>query len=69
MIVIGGLASILGSILGAILLTALPYFLSGIKNLPMVIYGACLILVVMFEPHGLRGRWGKIRLYWRLWPF
>jgi len=69
MIVIGGLASILGSILGAILLTALPYFLSGIKDLPMVIYGACLILVVMFEPHGLRGRWGKIRLYWRLWPF
>ena len=69
MIVIGGLASILGSILGAILLTALPYFLSGIKNLPMVIYGACLILVVMFEPHGLRGRWGKIRLYWQLWPF
>jgi len=69
MIVIGGLASILGSILGAIFLTALPYFLSGIKDLPMVIYGACLIVVVMFEPHGLRGRWGKIRHYWRLWPF
>ncbi len=69
MIVIGGLASILGSILGALLLTALPYFLSGIKNLPMVIYGACLIMIVMFEPHGLRGRWTKIHLYWRLWPF
>ncbi len=69
MIVIGGLASILGSILGALLLTALPYFLSGVKNLPMVIYGACLILVVMFEPYGLRGRWMKLRLYWRLWPF
>jgi branched-chain amino acid transport system permease protein len=69
MIVIGGLASILGSILGAVLLTALPHLLSGIKNLPMVIYGVCLVLVVMFEPLGLRGRWGKIRLYWRLWPF
>ena len=69
MIVIGGLASILGSILGALLLTALPYLLSGIKNLPMVIYGACLILVVMFEPHGLRGRWTKFRLYWHSWPF
>ena len=69
MIVIGGLASIFGSILGALLLTALPYLLSGIKNLPMVIYGACLILVVMFEPQGLRGRWTKFRLYWQLWPF
>lgn len=69
MVVIGGLASIQGSILGAIFLTALPYFLSGMKNLPMVIYGACLILVVMFEPHGLRGRWERIRLYWRMWPF
>lgn len=66
MIVTGGMASILGSILGAILLTALPYFLSGIKNLPMVIYGACLILVVMFEPYGLKGRWMKLRLYWHL---
>jgi ABC-type branched-subunit amino acid transport system permease subunit len=53
-------------VLGAVLLTALPYLLSGIKNLPMVIYGVCLVLVVMFEPLGLRGRWGKIRLYWRL---
>lgn len=69
MIVIGGLASILGSVLGAIFLTALTHLLSGIQNLPMVIYGAFLILVVMFEPNGLRGRWEKIRLYWRLWPF
>lgn len=69
MIVIGGLASILGSVLGAILLTALPHFLSGIKNLPLVIYGACLILVVMIEPSGLKGRWGKTRLYWQMWPF
>ncbi|MBI3781252.1 MAG: branched-chain amino acid ABC transporter permease [candidate division NC10 bacterium] len=69
MIVIGGLASILGSILGSILLTALPYFLSGIKNLPMVIYGASLILIIIFEPYGLTGHWMKLRLYWRMWPF
>ncbi len=69
MIVIGGLASILGAILGAVLLTALPHYLAGLKNLPMVIYGACLVLITMFEPYGLSGRWAKIRLYWKLWPF
>jgi len=69
MIVIGGLASILGSIVGSIFLTALTHLLSGIKSLPMVIYGGLLILVVIFEPHGLWGRWRRIRLYWRSWPF
>jgi branched-chain amino acid transport system permease protein len=69
MIVIGGLASIFGSIAGSIFLTALTHILSGIKNLPMVIYGSLLILVVIFEPRGLWGRWQRIRQYWRSWPF
>jgi branched-chain amino acid transport system permease protein len=69
MIVIGGLASIVGSILGAVILTVLTYLLSEIKNLSMVLYGAFLVVVAMREPHGLRGRWEKIRLYWRTWPF
>jgi len=69
MIVIGGLGSILGSILGPIFLTGLTHLLSDIKSLPMVVYGVLLILVVIFEPHGLWGRWRKVRVYWRSWPF
>jgi branched-chain amino acid transport system permease protein len=69
MVVIGGLGSILGSILGAVFMTGLTHALSGIKELSTVLYGAFLVLVVMFEPDGLRGRWGKIQRYWRSWPF
>lgn len=69
MIVIGGLGSILGSVLGALLISALQHFLSGVKSVPQVIYGVILVLVVIFEPLGLRGRWLKMRYYWRAFPF
>jgi branched-chain amino acid transport system permease protein len=68
MVVIGGLGSILGSILGAVLLTLLPFYLSDLKFLSMIIIGMIMIMIVVFEPLGLRGRWVKIRIYWKRWP-
>ena len=69
MIVVGGLGSILGSVLGAILMVSLQQIMSGIQAMSMVIYGIILISIILFEPLGLRGRWLKIKIYWKMWPF
>jgi branched-chain amino acid transport system permease protein len=69
MIVVGGLGSILGAILGALLISVLQHVLSGVKSLPQVVYGLILVLVVIFEPMGLRGRWLKTKRYWLGFPF
>jgi branched-chain amino acid transport system permease protein len=69
MVVVGGLGSVLGSHLGAILMTLLPIALSAVGDVPEIIVGAIMILVILFEPLGLRGRWLKLKFYWRTWPF
>ncbi len=69
MVVVGGLGSILGSHLGAILMTLLPLSLTAVRDVPEIIYGGILILVILFEPLGLRGRWLKMKIYWKKWPF
>lgn len=69
MVVVGGLGSVLGSHLGAILMTLLPLSLTAVRNIPEIIYGTIMILVILFEPLGLRGRWLKIKRYWKTWPF
>jgi branched-chain amino acid transport system permease protein len=53
MVVIGGLGSIYGSFLGAALLTLLPELLRGAQDYDIIIYGALLMLMVMFMPGGL----------------
>ncbi|NBI07465.1 branched-chain amino acid ABC transporter permease [Senegalia massiliensis] len=59
MVVIGGLASIFGSILGAAFLTAIPEILKEIpvigeiRNLSMILTGVLLIVVIMFMPQGI----------------
>jgi len=53
MIVIGGLASVWGTVIGAGLLTALPQVLSVSLQLQAVFYGAALFLVLVFRPRGL----------------
>ncbi len=68
MVVVGGLASVSGSVLGAVLLTLLPQALSGMGEALNVLYGAAVILVLRFEPGGLAARWLRIQRYWRTWP-
>ncbi len=58
MIALGGMASLPGPILGAVFLTYLPHWLSGIRGLQDVIYGLALIGVVVFMPYGF---WGFVR--------
>ena len=55
MIILGGLGSIVGSVLGAILLTVLPEALRGFAQYRMVIYSLLLIILMITRPQGLLG--------------
>jgi len=53
MVVLGGMASTYGAVFGAILLTFLPELLVVFEDFEMLIYGAILMLVMIFMPQGL----------------
>ena len=53
MVVIGGMASIWGALLGAALLTLLPEWLHAFAEFEMIVYGAILVGVMIFLPQGL----------------
>jgi branched-chain amino acid transport system permease protein len=53
MVVVGGMASVFGSVFGAALLTALPQLLAEFEGWEMVVFGALLILVMVLLPRGL----------------
>ncbi|MDQ3804030.1 MAG: branched-chain amino acid ABC transporter permease [Acidobacteriota bacterium] len=63
MIVLGGMGSITGSVLGAIVITILPEFLRqlpavggyNLADLRLVIYSALLILIMLTRPQGVLG--------------
>lgn len=55
MVVLGGMASIWGSVAGAFFLTALPEALRGFEDIDILIYGAILVLTILFLPDGLAG--------------
>lgn len=79
MVVIGGLGSLRGAILGAVLISLLPSAISRIKpllpeqvatqfGLELFIFGLILALFVLFEPNGLNGRWLKLRALLESFP-
>ncbi len=79
-IVIGGLGSLHGAVLGAIFMTVLPELIIIAKDymprslayqpgLQPMLFGAMLVAFVLFEPAGIYGRWLKIRTYFQLFPF
>jgi len=53
MVVIGGMASVYGSVLGAVLLTALPQALASFEGWETVVFGTILMLCMIFMPRGL----------------
>lgn len=57
MVVLGGLGSMAGSIIAAGILTALPLALQSFNKYRMVIYAVLLIVVMIFKPSGLLGRY------------
>ena len=46
-----------------------PGWALGIFDWNVVIYGALIVVFLIFEPLGLFGIWLKIRNYWKGWPF
>jgi branched-chain amino acid transport system permease protein len=55
MIVIGGLGSILGSIVGAVLFIALTEGLRAFEQYRMVLFSLALVLLMIYRPQGLLG--------------
>lgn len=55
MIVIGGMGSILGSIIGAVILTGMQQTLAGLLDLQILIFGISLIVFMIFMPRGISG--------------
>lgn len=53
MIVIGGMGSILGSIIGAVILTGMQQILAGLLDLQILIFGLSLIIFMIFMPGGI----------------
>jgi len=83
MVVIGGAGSILGSYLGAIFVTLLPYGITWafetigasakaqttyLVPSQIIAFGVVMILFLIFEPRGLVGIWVRIRTYFEFWP-
>ncbi|MEI7816539.1 MAG: branched-chain amino acid ABC transporter permease [Desulfuromonadales bacterium] len=55
MIVLGGLGSITGSVIGATILSAAPEFLRFMSSYRMLVYGGLLVCMMIFRPNGLMG--------------
>ena len=55
MVVVGGMGSNYGAVLGAVFLIALPEFLYEFKDANIFIYGLIVLIVLLFFPKGLIG--------------
>ena len=80
MVIVGGIGFVYGAVCGALFITFLPeliriakdFFPEGIaqfNDLQAIGFGLIMLFFILFEPMGLYGRWLKIRIYWRLFPF
>ena len=67
--IVGGMGTLWGPVLGAVVLHALAEgtrnLFGSLPGLNMVIYGAVLVLIVMFLPRGLAGIGRHVRDAWR----
>lgn len=82
-IIVGGMGSIMGSILGAVFMTMVPELLKLIVDLlpggseltvflsPVrtMVFGLLIIVFLVFEPQGLAQMWRRLRRFFHLWPF
>lgn len=86
MILIGGLGSVFGSILGAVFITLLPVVLNLIIDFLStyiamgsitqllsafreLVFGAVIIIFLIFEPGGLAFLWSNMKNHFKQWPF
>jgi branched-chain amino acid transport system permease protein len=82
-VIVGGMGTVLGSILGALFMTLLPEVLKLVMGwLPLsgnaalylspvrtIVFGLLIVLFLVFEPHGLAEIWRRVRRTFHLWPF
>jgi branched-chain amino acid transport system permease protein len=83
-IIVGGLGSTIGTILGAFFMTLIPELLrAGVSLAALwapsateilspvreIVFGALIIAFLVFEPHGLAEIWRRVRRFFHLWPF
>ena len=61
MVIVGGMGTMIGPVIGAVVLTFLPELLRGFGELRLMIYGAALTLVVLFMPGGMVQAWSTLR--------
>ncbi|WP_305180732.1 branched-chain amino acid ABC transporter permease [Ileibacterium valens] len=57
MVVFGGMGSMSASVIAAILIGLLNMYLQQFTDLRMIIYGAALVLMMIFRPQGILGTW------------
>ncbi len=80
--IIGGLGSIMGNFMGAVLIVALPVLLNllpealglpigsaTLEHINVMIVGGLIIFFLIVEPHGLARLWAIIREKLIIWPF
>jgi branched-chain amino acid transport system permease protein len=61
MVIVGGMGTMVGPVVGAIVLTFLPELLRGFGELRLMIYGIALMLVVLFMPGGIVQAWIQLK--------
>jgi branched-chain amino acid transport system permease protein len=83
MVIIGGMGSILGALLGAAFVVLFPYAIEAamkataladrLSSLIFAVnyaaFGLVMILFLVFEPKGLVGIWQRVQTWFLLWPF
>jgi len=55
MVLIGGVSSLVGSLIGAVTLTVLPEFLREFQGAQEVLYGLLMIIFIIYMPNGIAG--------------
>jgi branched-chain amino acid transport system permease protein len=87
-IIVGGVGTIFGSVLGALFLGGLPALIEeysdsipgvqtgaddsgfiSVFTLNQAIFGALIVLFLVFEPRGLAAIWLRAKAYFKAWPF
>lgn len=82
-VIVGGMGTILGGILGAVFMTMVPEVLKLVVGvLPLsadaaiilspvrtIVFGALIVGFLVFEPLGLQEIWRRVRRFFHLWPF
>lgn len=82
-IIVGGVGTIYGAILGGVFVGSLPSIISQYgESIPLldtigitvpefnaILFGIVIVVFLVLEPHGLAGIWTRIKTYFRTWPF